>query len=103
MTTEHFGTRVRAVREAKGISKTDFAKMIGLGGHNAVIRIEKEGTCSLARAVRISETLGVSLDTLTGRESEAIQQARADGREQLQAETIAFLADANGVPDWFNP
>ena len=71
-----FGSRLKAVREEKGLKREDVAKKIGTSG--AIVgRYERnERTPSIAIAKNIAEALEVSLDYLVGDTSVLIKDKK---------------------------
>jgi len=79
------GTRVAALRYARGLSAPDFAEKIGLSQWK-VTRIEKGASeVTAAELVRIAEALGVNSAVLTGEEKFSGFMARIEEAQRAGA------------------
>lgn len=59
------GQRMRAAREAKGLSRAQVAQVLGLADSSSVAQMELGRTAVAAYyAVRLADMLGISLDEL---------------------------------------
>ncbi|VXA92960.1 helix-turn-helix transcriptional regulator [Citricoccus sp. K5] len=89
--SKHFDDRVRERREELGMTLTELAERAGYGGHQAIIRIENEGSVGIEKAVKIADILGSPLDELTGRYPVAQVLMEKKGQREMARDLIEHL------------
>ena len=61
------GDRIKAIREAKGISQEELSKLVGLKDKSSVCKIEKAGNNISRQSIeKYAEALGVSVGKIMG-------------------------------------
>lgn len=101
LSAEEFATRLRTVREERGVKRAELARRLGTTGQ-AYGRYERgERIPSVAIAKGIADALGVSLDYLVGEASAAVKDRRMLYRLELldrvapaHRERILYALDA---------
>ena len=62
------GERLKSIMDERGVSQNELARRTGLSPQSIGLYCRGDGGMTLGTAARVADALGVSIDTLAGRE-----------------------------------